>query len=282
MGLWQRASDTFNGKTSRKIKDLAYINRHPAGFDVMSVKEDHEYPSQVQLDILLGELLSTYDNVICDTGCDDTDELYLRLRGQGQSLLTITDDPYGLEKMFSRWQKSQPYAIPNQKRLLALNNTTHKLTEIDPRFNMVIPKDDTVQGHTERADLSVLKTSPQSVYAGAIEEIYRRLSLNHALAIFVPSTLDIDQPIDNENQVQSTLQFFGNVFGGATKSDAEGVWRSEDSGLVAEQVTIVRTFVSKNALDMHLDSVVEFATQLKKEMKQEAVALSVDHQLILV
>jgi len=277
--LWQSNTPPPTGKPTRKVKDLATIYAHPSGVDQLVLQPNHEYPPQVQLDILLDELLATYEYVVCDTGASESEELVLRLRGQGHVLLTLSNDPDNLETVFARWKKAQTYAVPNQKRFLALSNTTKQVRDVDPRFHLVLPYDPTLTAEAHRQP----PTNPaNSLYSDAIQEVYRRLSLNHALAIFVPSTLDVDCPVDNDHQVQSTLQFLGSVFGGATKSDAEGVWRSEDSGLVTEQVTIVRTFVSKPALDTHLDTVVEFATHLKEEMKQEAVALSVDHQLILV
>ncbi len=278
--LWHREGAKPLGKLVRKVKDLADIYLHPAGFDQLFSHANHEYPYQVQLDILLDELLATYEYVICDTGAGESEDYVLRLRGQGHVLLTLSSDPNNLDAVFARWKVAQAYAVPNQKRFLALSNTTKHVQEVDSRFHLVIPYDPSLDtdNQTQVAETFI----NDSLYSDAIREVYRRLSLNHALAIFVPSTLDVDCPVDNEYQVQSTLQFLGSVFGGATKSDAEGVWRSEDSGLVTEQVTIVRTFVSKPALDTHLDTVVEFATHLKEEMKQEAVALSIDHQLILV
>lgn len=281
--LWLGKEENPGGQPARKVKDLAAIYAHPAGYDQLVLQTNHEYPPQVQLDILLDELLATYEYVICDTGATETEEFVLRLRGQGHVLLTLSNDPENLDAVFARLKKGQTFAVPNQKRFLALSSTTKQVREVDPRFHLVLPYDPQLSVESQaRQDGSTGTAVGATQYSDAIREVYRRLSLNHALAIFVPSTLDVDCPVDNEHQVQSALQFLGSVFGGATKSDAEGVWRSEDSGLVTEQVTIVRTFVSKPALDTHLDTVVAFATQLKKEMKQEAVALSVDHQLILV
>ncbi len=281
--FWQSEGAKPLGKPVRTVKDLASIYLHPSGYDQLFLQANHEYPPQVQLDILLDDLLATYEYVICDTGADESEEFVLRLRGQGYVLLTLSNDPDKLDAVTARWKKAQAYAVPSQKRFLALSNTTKHVREVDPRFHLVLPYDPsfTTKDQAQIAE-TIAQSADASLYGEAIREVYRRLSLNHALAIFVPSTLDVDCPVDNEHQVQSTLQFLGSVFGGATKSDAEGVWRSEDSGLVTEQVTIVRTFVSKPALDSHLDTVVEFATQLKEEMKQEAVALSIDHQLILV
>ena len=52
--------------------------------------------------------------------------------------------------------------------------------------------------------------------------------------------------------------------------------------MVVEEVTIVRTFVSQQALERNLDSVIGYATELKLTMKQEAVAVDIDNQLLLV
>lgn len=245
------------------------------GVDRLRLLPQRDYPIQVQLDMLLADLLKRYEYVICDTGrAAASDEWLLRLRGQAHTLITVTDDANGAEESARYWNNLQPYALPTQKKVLALNRAHNGSAAVDPRFHLVIPADDTLTAPWE-ADL-------QAAFVQALQEVYRRLSLNHALAIFVPSTMDVSQQTDNTQQVQQALAFLGSIFGGATSSNAEGVWRSEESGLVTEQVTIVRTFVSAKALESHLDTVIDFASGLKRDMKQEAVAISIDNQLILV
>ncbi|MCL4263615.1 MAG: cyclic nucleotide-binding domain-containing protein [Anaerolineae bacterium] len=273
---------------TEKAAGLARITTYPCGLDVLSRIERNSYSPQVQLDILLADLFSRYEYIIADTGSDaargvgSAAELRLRLRGQAHTLITLTRDSDGAETGISRWHTLQPYSFPGQKRVLALNGSTVPPTSIDARFHLVIPWDEAGVGTAVAQNESLVTAVPDSLLAQALQEVCRRLSLNHTVALFVPSTLDVSQHTDNSAQVQSTLSFLGNLFGGATSSNAEGAWRSEESGLVTEQVTIVRTFVSKKALDTHLDDVLSFAAELKRDMKQEAVAISVDHQLILV
>lgn len=240
------------------------------------------YAPQVQLDMLLNELAARYEYIICDTGSGLGDEFTLRLRGQAQTLLTLTGDEDGAAEALQRWNHLQPYSYPGQKRILALQGATRSPVEIDARFHLLLPADPAAVALTAERALPLVQAAPESPLCQVLHEVYRRLSLNHAVALFVPSTMEVDHQVDNEEQVRATLSFLGNLFGGATSSNAEGAWRSEDSGLVTEQVTIVRTFVSKKALDTHLDDVIQFATDLKREMKQEAVAISVDNQLILI
>ena len=260
----------------RRIADIAHVHTHPSGIDVLSALRQNDFPTQVELDIVLTELTALYETIIFDTGAELSDERMLRLRGKAQTLITLTCDRDSAETTAQRWGALQAYAMPGQKRVLALNRAKTQVTNIDARFHLVLPDDPTAFVDSTQVDQLNGRLNE------AFMDVYRRLSLNHALAIFVPSTLDVDEAVDNAEQVQSALSFFGDTFGGATSSDAEGVWRSEDSSLVTEQVTIVRTFVSKHALDQHLDEVISFASDLKRDMRQEAVAISVDNQMLLV
>lgn len=268
--------------TTEKAAGLARITTHPSGLDILTHIERNSYTSQVQLDMMLTDLLSRYEYIICDSGSDTHNELLLRLRGQAHTLITLTQQPAGAEEGIQRWNTIQPYSFPGQKRVLTLNGCTEPVSQIDPKFHLVIPKDTAGLETAVSQHQSITEAAPTNPLSQALQEVYRRLSLNHAVALFVPSTMDVNQHTDNSTQVQAALSFLGNLFGGATSSNAEGAWRSEESGLVTEQVTIVRTFVSKKALDSHLDDVLSFASDLKRDMKQEAVAISVDNQLILV
>ncbi|MBK8989869.1 MAG: cyclic nucleotide-binding domain-containing protein [Chloroflexi bacterium] len=273
-----------NGATAVSEKHVgpATIVTHASNLDVLTKVEPSGYAPQVQLDMLLTDLLAQYEYIICDTGSGREDELLLRLRGQAHTLITLTQTKEGADAGLQRWAALQPYSFPGQKRVLALNGAVGATTTVDPRFHLVIPADSTAVATAQAQQAPVVQAAADSPLCQSLHEVYRRLSLDHAVALFVPSTVDVNQQVDNSNQVKATLSFLGNLFGGATSSNAEGAWRSEESGLVTEQVTIVRTFVSKKALEAHLDDIIHFAADLKQDMKQEAVAISVDNQLILV
>lgn len=253
------------------------------GVDVLLNTTRSDYPPQVQVDILLTNLRSVYDYIICDTGISTEDELVMRLRGQADTLLTVTDDVDTVDEGQKRWSRLQPFTHLAQKRLLVLNRVNDlEQAKIPAAFHVTLPSDRAGLQKARQKRLPLVQADPGTALSQALAEVHRRLSLTHSIGIFIPSTLDVNQEIDNTPQVQSALSFLGKVFGGATSSEAEGVWRSEESGLVTEQVTIVRTFVSERSLQKHLDDVIEFATNLKVEMKQEAVAIDVDNQLVLV
>jgi|GEM_PF-1725060 len=256
--------------------------QHQEGIDILLGIEYSDYPTEVQLDILLTNFQRRYHYIICDTGTQLQDELILRLRGRAHVAITISQNPNGAETVQEHWNHSKPYTRPGQRRMAILNRRASMQQEVDPAFHLMLPEDSAALIAAELRGLPVVQAAPQSMLSQSLKEVYRRLTLNHTIGIFVPSTMDVDKPIDTLSHVQSTLSFLGGLFGGATRNQAEGAWSSEESGLVVEAVTIVRSFVSERALQSHLDSVIIFVTDLKKELRQEAIAIDVDNQLLLI
>ncbi len=74
----------------------------------------------------------------------------------------------------------------------------------------------------------------------------------------------------------------GGVFGGATHEKVRGVWNSDEVGIVAEDIHLVRSFCSPSNLDEHMSTVVDYMERLKQEMKQEAMALEINSKLMLI
>lgn len=289
--LWHIADDMdmltrLIGPLSPRRTDLLSVRRlvlqHGHGIDVLLDIERGDYPPLVELDILLTSLQKQYDYVICDTGVTTTDEFVLRLRGRAQTLITLTRDAEGADAALARWSLLKSYAPPGQKRVLTLNACADSQAGVNRAFQLVLPQDAAVLQEAMAHRQALVDYAPESFLARAVKEVYRRLSLTQTVAIFIPSTMDVDQAVENEAQVQAALSFFGNLFGGATSSDADGVWRSEESGLVVEKVSIVRSFVSERALQKNLDDVIAFAGQIKEAMKQEAVAIDVNNELVLI
>jgi hypothetical protein len=81
--------------------------------------------------------------------------------------------------------------------------------------------------------------------------------------------------------VKKTLAFLGERFGGATSIEGQGVSNS-DAGPGSETVYIVQAFTTQTGMDRHIEDVVNFAKAIKEALKQEAMALEVDRQLILL
>jgi hypothetical protein len=108
--------------------------------------------------------------------------------------------------------------------------------------------------------------------------------LGHSIRIYVPSTVEVVRgAIELQaDVVQRTMTIMGKCFGGSTAYNAQGAWISEQVGLVIEQVVIVESFATADAVSKHLPTILEYCLQLRKEMKQEAVAMEYDNRLYLV
>ncbi|MGB1249032.1 MAG: cyclic nucleotide-binding domain-containing protein [Candidatus Promineifilaceae bacterium] len=264
----------------RDLLSATIVTETPSGFGIIQqlsngimlfhAHQSVDYPPAVYADILLTELKARFDYILIDLG-HHPDPLQREVIASASVVISITTCAASAQTCRDKWQAIP--TPPQQKRLVLLNKTNPEDAQQAAQFTFqcVLPFS---------ADFPTNRTA--STLSHTIAELFRRLSLNHTIAIFVPSTITVDQQTNNETQVNDTLSFLGSVFGGATSSRADGIWKSDQGGLVTEVVTIVRTFVSKRALDSNLEDVLHFATALKRDMQQEAVAIDVDNKLILV
>lgn len=83
---------------------------------------------------------------------------------------------------------------------------------------------------------------------------------------------------DSQHWLQKTKLLFLNNFGGYTCVKAEGGWKSGEE-LVIEKIYLVYSFWE--GID-YLDSVIELAKLICKELNQECVALEVNDELRLI
>lgn len=119
-------------------------------------------------------------------------------------------------------------------------------------------------------------------FEGLVTSLIERINHSHQVAIYVPTTIAVNQMTDTSSYVERTLSFLGSRFGGATSAPANGVWQSQTAGLVREAVHLVQTYATSTDLHRYLPEVVNYVKMLKVELQQEAMALEVDHQLMLL
>lgn len=106
-----------------------------------------------------------------------------------------------------------------------------------------------------------------------------KFDLNAKVAIYVPSTTDVNVPTDNKEFVNEVMTKFSEWFGGCTSTPAVGGWVSNSGALVVEKVTIVYAFCTPESFGEHFEEVVQLATTIRDEMKQEAVTLEYNGQI---
>lgn len=99
--------------------------------------------------------------------------------------------------------------------------------------------------------------------------------LSQKVRLYIPSTINIDEVIDNREQVEQTLKLFGELFGGATSYEAVGAWNGSNGKLVQESVTIVESYANKLESN-DIVQVIDYAKQLCKNMTQDAIAVEVN------
>ena len=106
--------------------------------------------------------------------------------------------------------------------------------------------------------------------------------LSSKITVYVPSTCDIDKPIDNTEWVDSCATLLSNCFGGATSCKALGYWTSPTAGLVKEHTTQVFAYCSDEDLQSKIETVLDFCEAMKAELKQDAVALEINGEMYFI
>ncbi|MEH7350334.1 MULTISPECIES: DUF3574 domain-containing protein [Bacillaceae] len=105
--------------------------------------------------------------------------------------------------------------------------------------------------------------------------------LDDIVKIYIPSTYNVDQPIDNTTYVNKSLEEFSRMFGGATAVEGTGSWLSDDNQLVKEKVTIVYSY-AEDLDKVKINQIVAYTKSLKEEMKQTSVSLEVNGKMYFI
>lgn len=116
-----------------------------------------------------------------------------------------------------------------------------------------------------------------------VNEVFGKTSLNHSIALYIPSTFNGNEKIDTSIFVHGTRRLFSEFFGGATSYKATGSWVSDTHGLVNETVHIVQSYADNASFNTaNLNEVRKFAEYLKAFLRQEAITLEIDNQLYFI
>ena len=106
--------------------------------------------------------------------------------------------------------------------------------------------------------------------------------MENKVSIYVPSTVNVNQRINNNKQVMGIVKQMSLLFGGATSYKCVGGWISDSGDIVTEKVNIVYSFCDKKSLQNNLSKVINICQQIKKDMKQEAVTLEVNGKVTFI
>ena len=106
--------------------------------------------------------------------------------------------------------------------------------------------------------------------------------MDNKVSIYVPSTVNVNQRINNKKQVMDTIKQMSLLFGGATSYKCTGGWIADNGEIVTEQVNIVYSFCGKQSLHNNLTNVINICQKKKKDMKQKDVTLEINNKAIFI
>ncbi len=264
------------------FSDDLKLYHHPAGFEIWLPQVDSLLPEVVDTTLLLDQLQSKYHNIIIGLPANLDDSIIYLVERASQIILVAPPKAQEWAKLNTLRTELKAHIHPEKTGVLTILNRSSQsfqeaqlpiLADFDLPFLETLP---------QLAQMGQAGTPIPEPLAKVTQAIADRLGRTHELAVYIPTTLNVDQNFDTTSYVQQTLSFLGERFGGATSSQAQGVWDSEEAGLVSETVYIVRSFVTQPEIDQHLNAVLDYVAELKTELKQEAMALEVDQKFMLV
>lgn len=242
--------------------------------------EDLTGPAQAHL--RMDKLLGRYNNVVIGLTSVEDEATMPLLEYANQILVISTPDPSNTERAEHISQFVRQHTRAHQTGVLNVGNRTSAATaesEFTTALDFELPY---MRGLPPLAQAGSVGYTVAQPLVDMISVIFDRLDRTHQISVYIPTTIDTDQSADTTAYVERAMAFLGERFGGATSMPAQGVWNSDDVGLVNEGVHIVRTYATPDDMNNHLDNVIDFVKSLKEELRQEAMALEVDRKLVLV
>lgn len=114
------------------------------------------------------------------------------------------------------------------------------------------------------------------------KELKFTFDLNCCFTVYVPSTINVNETVDNSQYIDKVMRKMAAMFGGSTSTDAVGCWLASNGEKVIEHITKVYSYCTSEQAIEKIDEVLELCEWLKSEMKQEAISLEYNGQLKFV
>lgn len=258
------------------------VFHHRDGFDILFPQMEQYLPATTRTELLLDRARNQYGNIVIQVNDFVDDSVRLILEHADQVVLLVPPGPQGKRQEETLKKQLKGKIQPDETSVVTIVNRGRKkyadMPEVDwadielpflPNFPRV-----------QLPDL-LPEDVPEEIQEVMIH-LVERLERNNSIGIFIPTTVDVDQQIDTTVHMDQTMSFMAERFGGATCKVANGVWHSEQLGLVGEVVYIIHSYITRADMNRYLDEVVDYIKMMKRELKQEAMALEVNHKLTLI
>ena len=289
----------------------AGVYHHPGGYDVLIPRDEQGWPPNVRATLMLDQLRDGYANIVVGLPEGIGEKSAYLLEQADQVILVTPPDQASWAcvgelsaklKAMLRPDKSSLFTVVNRASQPGEVTGDHTGSPLPPAgAGFDIPFLATLPSPADPRDFPGAEQRLDNLpgpLAQAAQGLADRLGRTHQIGVYVPTTIGVNQPhapgtsqgcgsprgqgADTLACLEKTLAFMGQLFGGATSNQAQGIWGSQAAELVSETIYIVKSYVTQCDLDRHLPAVIEYVESLKHELKQEAMALEVNQKLMLI
>lgn len=114
------------------------------------------------------------------------------------------------------------------------------------------------------------------------KKLKNMFKLSSKVTVYVPSTINVNEQIDNTEYVDRLASLLSQCFGGSTSTPALGYWLSDTQGLIKEKTTMVFAYCKDQDLEEKIDIIITACENLKIELKQEAIAMEINGEMYFI
>jgi CRP-like cAMP-binding protein len=253
---------------------------HPGNFDILLAQDSPGLPLSLRATLAFDRLVSQYETIVVGLTAQHEEVVTYFAENADQLIIVTSPEPEKWDEFSKLTARLRNIIHPERVAVFHILNRVkpeHKTAEIQGRIDFDLPFDENMIAWPDMR----LDHRPQ-VLSMMATSLADRLGRANQVSVYIPTTIDVDRAVDTSSYVQRTLAFLGERFGGATTNQARGVWNSNDAGLVGEDIHIVRSYATQDALDQHLHAILEFVEGLKVELRQEAMAVEINQKLMLI
>ena len=271
------------------IDSTQQIYKHPNGYDIWSSYKLGVIPDDAKSSLLVTKILDNYDNIVVNVslrkGNNIEKELEIEILpmlkyAKAVVFLIPPDEQHcdatvqmvNVIKKYVRQTKTNFYILVNRKE-------DKEKDKVYSNFDLEIPF---IPTDAENFKVGKDKFAVPGQVKPVLTRIVDQVERVHHISVFIPTTMDVDKKFDTSAYVQKTLDFFGEKFGGATSTKADGAWKSDSEGMVNEVVYVVISYVTESDLNNYIDNVIDFVKTVKTELHQEAMSIEINNKMILV
>lgn len=253
---------------------------HTAGFDIITANRYAGFAPMLRAKLALEDLCTRHERLVIGIEAHTRDVLIELVPEADQIVFVAPPDSAAWDIVHEAQVAVRKHINPESVNLFtvcARSNMAHSGQTPPAPVDFDLP----YSAAWPALSALTLDTVPPDV-ADMVRALADRLGRTNQISIFIPTTIDVNQAVDTAAYVDRTLAFLGERFGGATTTQARGVWNSAEAGLVGETIHIVRSYATQHDLDTHLQGILDYVGALKVELRQEAMAVEINQQLMLI